>query len=187
MNFKYNFFIPFLFSGITGKPWTAQGAKLKKHFERNILIPRTDYGSVFLYWREILMGYHSVDRNFNVTAIAKRTINYPLPVLKEVLTNIMTPRRIIQLRYNPLTPQEIYEVGITPFLKQLMTDSIFHNCSDAQRICLNSLASKFIETNCTSRTIPHDVECIVLTIKSRWPISNDSPYLILVYKTTISN
>lgn len=100
----------YLVLGITRQPWAAQGSKLKKHFERNILIPQPDYGSVYLYWRELLMNYHGVDRNFNVTALTKVTVKYPLPVLKQVLTGLMTPRRIIQLHYNPLTPDEIYEV-----------------------------------------------------------------------------
>nr|CAH7720166.1 unnamed protein product [Callosobruchus chinensis] len=99
--------------GITGKPWAAQAAKLKKTFERHILIPRPDYNSIYLYWRELLMPYHGVDRNFNVTALTKVTVNYPFPVLKQALEEVLVPRRIVQLRFKPLTCEEIYEVFVS--------------------------------------------------------------------------
>ncbi|XP_028127821.2 dynein regulatory complex protein 11-like [Diabrotica virgifera virgifera] len=97
--------------GLTNQPWAAQG-KLRKIFERHILVPRTGYNSVYMYWRELLMRYPGVDRNFNVTALAKVTKDYPLPVLREVLEYILVPRRIIQLHFKPLTCEEIYEYFI---------------------------------------------------------------------------
>ncbi|KAG5885827.1 hypothetical protein JTB14_017197 [Gonioctena quinquepunctata] len=105
--------------GITNKPWAAKATKMKKAFEKNILLPRPDYGSVYLYWQKLLMPYHGVDRNFNVSALAKVTVNYPLPVIKEVLQKIMTARRIIKLHYNPLTPQEVYEHFISEGLEPI--------------------------------------------------------------------
>jgi hypothetical protein len=72
-------------------------------------MPRPDYGSIYLYWRELLMPYHGVDRNIDLSCLAKLTVNFPLPVLKQVAEKIMTPRRIIQLSYNPLRQAELYE------------------------------------------------------------------------------
>ncbi|KAJ8939867.1 hypothetical protein NQ318_010418 [Aromia moschata] len=108
--------------GITKQPWAAQAAKLKKAFERNILIPRPDYGSVYLYWQQLLMSYHGVDRNFNLTCLATVTLNYPLPDIKKAVEKILTPRRLIQLKYKPLQPDEIFEVfvseGIEPITEK---------------------------------------------------------------------
>ncbi|XP_057658129.1 dynein regulatory complex protein 11-like [Diorhabda carinulata] len=109
--------------GITNKPWSAQ-AKLKKVYERHILIPRTDYNSVYIYWRELLMKYPGVDRNFNVTALSKVTQNYPLPLLREALEHVLTPRRIIQLHFKPLVPEEIYEYFVDKEI-QPITDKIW--------------------------------------------------------------
>lgn len=109
----------YVISGITGKPWAAQAAKLKKTFERNILIPRPDYGSLYMYWRELLMPYHGIDRNINVTNLATVTINYPFPVIKDVVSRIMTARRIIQLKYNPLRPEEVFEVFVSEGLEPI--------------------------------------------------------------------
>lgn len=92
---------------------------MKKAFERNILIPRPDYGSVYMYWRKLLMPYHGIDRNINVTSLATVTVNYPLPVIRDVVSRIMTTRRIIQLKYNPLRPEEVFEVFISEGLEPI--------------------------------------------------------------------
>ncbi|XP_030750135.1 dynein regulatory complex protein 11-like [Sitophilus oryzae] len=99
--------------GITRAPWLAQAAKLKKAFERAILIPRPDYGSVYLYWREFLSPYHHVDRNLNFTSLATVTEYQPYSVIRDVVEKVLTPRRIIQLKYKPLTVQELYEVFVS--------------------------------------------------------------------------
>lgn len=77
-----------------------------------ILIPPTDYASIFLYWRELLMPYHGVDRNFDCSAITKLTVAYPLIDIKKAVEKVFTPRRIIQLSYNPLRHSELYEAII---------------------------------------------------------------------------
>ncbi|KAJ8963743.1 hypothetical protein NQ314_005412 [Rhamnusium bicolor] len=72
-----------------------------------------------MYWRELLMPYHGVDRNFNITSLVTVSVNYPLPVIKNVVQQILTPRRIIQLRYNPLRSEEIYEVFVSGMLEPI--------------------------------------------------------------------
>ncbi|KAK9869258.1 hypothetical protein WA026_003009 [Henosepilachna vigintioctopunctata] len=98
--------------GISSQPWLAQ-AKMKKLYERVILIPRSDYGSLYLYWRHLMMPYHSVDRNMDLSCLARLTANYPLGVLKEVTTQVMTPARIVESYYTPFRQEELFE----PFLK----------------------------------------------------------------------
>lgn len=73
------------------------------------MIPPTDYGTIFLYWRELLMPYHGLDRDFDCSCLAKVTKSYPLLQLKQAVEKVLTPRRIIQLRYRPLQPLELYE------------------------------------------------------------------------------
>ncbi|KAL1501910.1 hypothetical protein ABEB36_007143 [Hypothenemus hampei] len=95
--------------GITHSPWLAQGGKLKKAFDKFILIPRPDYGSVFSWWRNLLRPYHGIDRDFNFTSLATVTICQPYPVIQHIVNSVLTPRRIIQLKYKPLTQQELFE------------------------------------------------------------------------------
>lgn len=78
-------------------------------FFKIILIPPADYGSIFLYWRELLMPYHGIDRNFDCSAITKLTVAYPLIEIKKAVEKVLTPRRIIQLSYKPLHHSELYE------------------------------------------------------------------------------
>ncbi|XP_063918928.1 dynein regulatory complex protein 11-like isoform X2 [Zophobas morio] len=95
--------------GITGAPWLGKPGKMKKVFERIILMPRPDYGSVLLFWRDLLMPYHGVDRNIDLSCLTKLTVYYPLPVLQEVVKKVLCPARLIQLSYNPLKQSELYE------------------------------------------------------------------------------
>ncbi|XP_060528387.1 dynein regulatory complex protein 11-like [Cylas formicarius] len=99
--------------GITDVPWLAQTGRLRNAFERVILIPRPDYNSVYLFWRDFLNAFPSVDRNFNYTALATVTTYYPYKVLKEVVERVLTPRRIIQLKFNPLKAEEFYEILVS--------------------------------------------------------------------------
>lgn len=55
------------------------------------------------------MSYHGVDRDFNVTTLAKLTVNYPLLDIKETVETIFTPERIIALYHKPLKELELYE------------------------------------------------------------------------------
>ena len=77
------------------------------------MIPRTDYGSVYLYWRELLMPYHGVDRNIDLSALAKLTVNVPLCELKKIVETVLNPRRIVELSYNPLRQSELYSYLVT--------------------------------------------------------------------------
>lgn len=101
---------------ISRAPWAGKKGKMKKAYQRTILIPRPDYGSVYLFWREMLMQYHGVDRDLDVSAIAKVTINYPIPAIRNACHAVLSPRRIIQLKYKPLDMHELlnalFEGGI---------------------------------------------------------------------------
>lgn len=55
------------------------------------------------------MPYHGIEREFNFTALTSATVNYPLSDIKRIVNEILTPRRIIQLKYSPLTVEEVYE------------------------------------------------------------------------------
>lgn len=83
------------------------------------MIPRPDYGSIYLYWRELLMPYHGIDRNFNVSNLTKLTLNYPLSTIRDIVKTVLQPNRIIQLKYKPLKEQELYEVLLTAQLEPI--------------------------------------------------------------------
>lgn len=78
-----------------------------------ILIPRTDYGSAYMYLYELFMSYHGVDRNIEISCLARLAVNYPIGQLKKFVETLMQPRRIIQLPYKPLSQMEFYELMIS--------------------------------------------------------------------------
>lgn len=94
--------------GTSSQPWAAQ-TKMKKCYEKSILIPRSDYGSVYTFWKKLLMPYHGVDKNIDLSCLSKVTVKYPFGVIKEAVEQVMVPRRIIQFPFRPLTQQELYE------------------------------------------------------------------------------
>lgn len=70
------------------------------------MIPRTDYQSIYLYWKQLLRPYYGLDKNLNVSSLARMTKTYPLPDIKECVESVLTPYRIVQLKYRPLNQHE---------------------------------------------------------------------------------
>lgn len=56
------------------------------------------------------MPYHGIDRDLNISTLAKLTVNYPLPVLKQAAEELLTTERIICLKNKPLQFIELYDV-----------------------------------------------------------------------------
>lgn len=57
----------------------------------------------------MLMPYHGIDRNFECSTMATVTQFYPLIEIKKAVERVMVPRRLIQLKYKPLTHAELYD------------------------------------------------------------------------------
>lgn len=58
------------------------------------------------------MRYHAVDRDIELSSLAKLAANYTMGQIKEFVETIMQPRRIIQLSYNPLRQMELYALMV---------------------------------------------------------------------------
>lgn len=55
------------------------------------------------------MPYHGIGRDFECSTMATVTKFYPLIEIKKAVEKVMTPRRIIELSYRPLTHAELYD------------------------------------------------------------------------------
>ncbi|CAG9860844.1 unnamed protein product [Phyllotreta striolata] len=93
--------------GITSNP-TAASNQLNKLYERHILIPRTDYSTLYMLWSELLLNDPWVDRNINVTLITRVTTGFTYPVIRDLLNGIFHIRRVLQIKNKPLTAEEIF-------------------------------------------------------------------------------
>ncbi|XP_069677027.1 dynein regulatory complex protein 11-like [Periplaneta americana] len=96
--------------GLSNQPWAARPQQMAKCYNKFIVIPTPDYGSTTHVWEKFLMKYHSIDRLFDVSSLAKASLGYSVGTIESVLKQIMTEKRILSQVYRPITPQEILEV-----------------------------------------------------------------------------
>ncbi|KAF5299568.1 hypothetical protein FQR65_LT09373 [Abscondita terminalis] len=94
--------------GITSEPLKAK-KKMEKTFERIIFLSQPDYGSIYLYLRELLMSYRGIDRNFNVSELATMVKNISLSYIKETLEKVLSTSRIAELEYKPFDSHEFLD------------------------------------------------------------------------------
>lgn len=62
------------------------------------MLYRTDYGTVYQLWMDLIMKYHAVHRDINLSALAKLSVGYPIPYIKKVVEAVLCPARIIRLK-----------------------------------------------------------------------------------------
>lgn len=77
------------------------------------MIPTTDYNTLYMYYKDLLMKYHGVDRNIDVSCLAKMSIGVPLNFVREAVEKVLSPRRRITLKHKPLNTVEIMNEVMT--------------------------------------------------------------------------
>lgn len=73
--------------GTTNEPWNAPPGKMKKCYEKIILCPGSEYCSTLLTWQTGLFRKFGVDREMDLSALAKVTQHYGT---EQILNNIDT-------------------------------------------------------------------------------------------------
>ncbi|KAK2577260.1 hypothetical protein KPH14_003400 [Odynerus spinipes] len=97
-----------LFLTVSSEPYNAKGAFLKIH-NVFIVIPLTDYNTLYMYYKDLLMRYHGIDRNINVSCLAKMSVGVPLEFIREAIERVLSLERRIVLKSQPLSQLEIME------------------------------------------------------------------------------
>ncbi|XP_011214460.2 dynein regulatory complex protein 11 [Bactrocera dorsalis] len=93
--------------GTTDAPWSAK-PKMRRVFQKSLLIPRCDYGTSFLLWLEVLANYagdDSVD-DYVYSALAKVFKNYNSGDVTDNIADTLDVRRRMKLKSKPLSPFE---------------------------------------------------------------------------------
>lgn len=116
--------------GTASEPWLSAKAKMLKVFPEVILFPRTDYGSLSFILKKMLMEYHGVDREFNIQSVAQTLRGYGIDAIIKVVTKLLAGKRMAELAYRPLKPEEILQavmenetsVYLDPFDYQMYTN-----------------------------------------------------------------
>lgn len=91
--------------GTTDIPWQAKG-KIKKCFEKVILIPRTDYGTAYLTWRKTILNFNGMPRDLEFSPLALVTREYETGDMVNACRDVLNVKRRMTLSRFPLNPRE---------------------------------------------------------------------------------
>lgn len=94
------------------EPQKATAAFIKVH-DKFIRVPTSDYNTLYMYYKNLLMKYHGVDRNIDVSCLAKMSIGIPLDFIRQAVEKVLSLHRRITFKFNPLKPIEIMNEILT--------------------------------------------------------------------------
>lgn len=96
-----------LIVGTTKDPISADIKSLCKMYSKILLIPRPDYGSRRILWRQLIRKQGGdVTRALDLSSLAKISDGYTPGHMVQVIKSIVTKRRILQQARRPLTAAE---------------------------------------------------------------------------------
>ncbi|XP_041913607.1 dynein regulatory complex protein 11 isoform X1 [Alosa sapidissima] len=114
-----------LIIGTTREPFNADIKALSKVYSKIILIPRPDYASRYMIWRQLIENHGGqVTSTLDFSSLAKISDGYTQGHMVQVVRSILTERRIQQQAKRPLMAAEF----ITPLAK---IDPVFQDEEEA--------------------------------------------------------
>ncbi|XP_017795745.1 PREDICTED: IQ and AAA domain-containing protein 1, partial [Habropoda laboriosa] len=93
--------------GISSSPWDGDQKCLYQTYDKVIYIPRPDYGSVSLIWKDLLYKYSGINRQFDTSDMTKICDGFTVGTILASINEVMTTKRIVQLRTHSLTQGEL--------------------------------------------------------------------------------
>lgn len=94
--------------GVSHCPWDCDQKALAQTYNKFIMIPpRPDYGSLSSLWKELLFQFAGVTRQFDTAAMTKLSDGYTVGSIISVVREVMTCKRVLKLRIQPLTHAEL--------------------------------------------------------------------------------
>ncbi|XP_062535222.1 dynein regulatory complex protein 11-like [Armigeres subalbatus] len=93
--------------GTSNCPWEADMKLMVQTYQRFVYIPRPDYGALSYAWKEMLSHYSGVPRQFDTGAMAKISDGYTIGSVAKCIREVITCKRMLQLRTQPLTHLEL--------------------------------------------------------------------------------
>ncbi|XP_029789416.1 dynein regulatory complex protein 11 isoform X1 [Suricata suricatta] len=96
-----------LIVGTTRRPFDAELQSFCKVYQKIILVPRPDYASRFVLWKQIIQRNGGVITNaLNVSCLAKVSDGFTQGHIVQVVKGVLTDRRIHRQSYKPLMAVE---------------------------------------------------------------------------------
>lgn len=96
-----------LIVGTTRRPFDAELQSFCRVYEKIILVPRPDYASRYVLWKEIIQRHGGIlTQALNISCLAKVTDGFTQGHIVQVVKAALTERRIRQQERKPLTASE---------------------------------------------------------------------------------
>lgn len=102
-----------MFVGTTNAPWEADPKLFPQVFQRFLYIPRPDYGDLSYAWKELLSEHIGNQSLFDTGAMAKISDGYTIGSVVRCIRQVITCKRKLQLRVQPLAHAELINVLCT--------------------------------------------------------------------------
>ncbi|XP_046295697.1 dynein regulatory complex protein 11 isoform X9 [Marmota monax] len=110
-----------LIVGTTQRPFDAELQSFCRAYQKIILVPRPDYASRYVLWKQIIQRNGGVlTKALNISCLAKVTDGFTQGNIVKVVKGVLTDRRIRQQTQKPLTPAEFIPLiaGMNPVYKE---------------------------------------------------------------------
>ncbi|CAO2625406.1 Dynein regulatory complex protein 11 [Lemmus lemmus] len=96
-----------LIVGTTHRPFDAELQSFCRVYQKIILVPRPDYASRYVLWKQIILRNGGVLTNaLNISCLSKVTDGFTQGQIVKVIKEVLTDRRIRQQPHKPLTAIE---------------------------------------------------------------------------------
>ncbi|XP_039985617.1 dynein regulatory complex protein 11 isoform X1 [Xiphias gladius] len=96
-----------LIVGTTKDPQSADIKSLCKMYSKIILIPRPDYGSRYILWKQLIQKRGGeITKALDLSSLAKISDGYTPGHMVKVIQSVVTKRRVLQQANRPLTAAE---------------------------------------------------------------------------------
>ncbi|XP_059502372.1 dynein regulatory complex protein 11-like isoform X2 [Stegostoma tigrinum] len=132
-----------LLVGTSSRPFDAELKPLFKVYDRIILIPRADYASRYVIWKNFIEEHGGVISNtLDLTSLAKISDGYTPGHLVEVVKSVLTDHRIEQQAKVPLTANNFIRAlsKIEPIYQQ--EETAFMNWASKTPLAKKALKAK---------------------------------------------
>ncbi|KAJ8924583.1 hypothetical protein NQ315_000733 [Exocentrus adspersus] len=96
--------------GVTSCPWDSDQKLLQQVYQKFLSIPRPNYSSRFSIWTHLLGQYMAVGWQFDTGVMTKISDGYTVGSIICTVNEVMTVKRMLQLRIHPLSPLELVNV-----------------------------------------------------------------------------
>ncbi|KZC13478.1 IQ and AAA domain-containing protein 1 [Dufourea novaeangliae] len=93
--------------GTSHSPWDGDQKLLYQTYDKVIYIPKPDYGSMSLVWKDLLNKYSGINRQFDTSAMTRISDGFTIGTVLTSINEVMTTKRMVQLRTHPLTHVEL--------------------------------------------------------------------------------